>query len=140
MRFDTEKVTISKIMESKETKNFYKENSKNFFFDWFCKCGALTNRGKNLFAKLSKVVKANNGKFNPEETYVLFKNNCPCSGSLYDDFRICDVKTKDVIFTVVPSSGHNCDKGAAILYGRVNDFNDPLVVGDFEDILEYFRS
>ena len=56
---------------------------------------------------------------------TVFKNNCPCNGSLYDDFRICDVKTGEVIYTIVPSDGFKKTKGKAIVWGRENDFEEP---------------
>ena len=76
-------------------------------------------------------------KFNPETTYVFFKNNCPCCGSLYDDFRICDIETGDVIWTVIPSSGFD---GKAKLWGRENDFEMPIIDGSWKDIVEYFKN
>ena len=48
------------------------------------------------------------------------------SGPLYDDFRICDVETGDVIWTVTPKCGHS---GKAEVWGRQNDFKGPIAVG-----------
>ena len=48
-------------------------------------------------------------------------------GRLYDDFRICDVATHDVIFTVVPRSGHDANEHQAQLWGAINNFKEPIV-------------
>ena len=78
-------------------------------------------------------------KFNLTETYVFFKNNCPMVGRLYDDFRICDLVSGDVLYTVVPRSGFEKDEGRAQVYGRENDFQEPLVDGRWSDILVFFN-
>ena len=61
-------------------------------------------------------------KHNPQidllEHYVFFKNNCPVNGPLYDDFRICDVESGNVIYTVIPKCGHS---GKAEIWGRKDD-------------------
>jgi hypothetical protein len=61
-----------------------------------------------------------------DKTYVFFKNNCPGYGSLYDDFRICDIESGDVIYTVAPSLGYPKRKGEAEIWGRENNFDKPL--------------
>jgi hypothetical protein len=33
---------------------------------------------------------------------VLFANCCPGEGKLYDEFKICDLETGEVIYSVVP--------------------------------------
>ena len=50
----------------------------------------------------------------------------PEYGPLYDDFRICDVETGNVIYTVTPKSGHS---GEAEIWGKENDFKCPIVTG-----------
>ena len=68
-----------------------------------------------------------------DSTYVFFKNNCPFDGPLYDDFRICDIESGNVLYTVTPKSGHT---GKAELWGRENDFEEPLKTGKvFSDLL-----
>ena len=68
-----------------------------------------------------------------DSTYVFFKNNCPLGGPLYDDFRICDVESGNVLYTVTPKCGHT---GEAELWGRENEFDGPLKTGKvFADLL-----
>ena len=68
------------------------------WYDWFCKDTSLRNKT----IKMGKVVKKikDGGKINLDKTYVFFKNNCPLNGPLFDDFRICDIETGDVLFTI----------------------------------------
>lgn len=129
-------ITIEKVLELKKAHEITDKMIKNLWYDWFCKDKALVNRGRKLLYALSRLAKVNNNKFDPKKTYVFFKNNCPISGNLYDDFRICDIETGDVIWTIIPSS----DSGAE-LWGKVNDFDKPILEdSEWKDIVEYFKN
>lgn len=129
-------ITIEKVLELKKAHEITDKMIKNLWYDWFCKDKALVNRGRKLLYALSRLAKVNNNKFDPKKTYVFFKNNCPISGNLYDDFRICDIETGDVIWTIIPSS----DSGAE-LWGKVNDFDKPILEeAEWKDIVEYFKN
>lgn len=93
------------------------------WYDWFCKDASLINKTKKLGRYLKGIMKAPAIKSIAETSYVFFKNNCPVFSSLYDDFRICDRKTGNVIFTIVPKG----PKGLAELWGKANDFDGPIV-------------
>ena len=108
------------------------------WYDWFCSDKALRNKTYKLAPKVKRIANLLGDKFQSEH-YVFFKNNCPCVGNLYDDFRFCDRKTGDVIFTITPSSGHTCDKGRSEVYGKSNLFNVPLVTGKWKDVVKYFE-
>lgn len=107
------------------------------WYDWFCNDSALASKTKKLGKKLIQIL--NSPKINPRKQYVFFKNNCPCMGNLYDDFRICDLESGDVIFTIVPSSGHTVNKGRSEVWGKANDFKEPLITGTWKDVLKYFN-
>lgn len=94
------------------------------FYDWFCKKTSLKSKAETLFPMVERWVKKQN--INIDNTYVFFKNNCPVNGPLYDDFRICDIKEENVIFTVIPKCGHS---GLAEVWGRQNDFEGPIIKG-----------
>lgn len=96
------------------------------FYDWFCKDSSLRIRGERLMPKVIKFLKAN-PTLDLEKHYVFFKNNCPMVGPTYDDFRICDLATGDVVFTVVPLCSHS---GKAEIWGRANKFAGPIKVAD----------
>ena len=117
---------------------FVKVQIEAGWYDWFCKDTSLVNKTKNLGTKFKSI--SNSSKINLDSQYIFFKNNCPCVGSLYDDFRICDIKSGDVIYTIVPSSGYDSNKGTAEVYGKENDFKEPLVSGTWEDVKQYFNS
>ena len=109
---------------------------KELWYDWFCREHYLYAKGEKLIKKLMDIVDSE--KFDNESCYVFFKNNCPCNGSLYDDFRICDVKTGEVIYTIIPSDGFKETKGKAIVWGRENDFEEPLVMGTWNKVVKWF--
>ena len=106
------------------------------FYDWFCKDSSLKNKAERLFKQVEKFLTVH-PEIDQEKTYVFFKNNCPMIGSLYDDFRICDIETGDVIFTVTPKTGHKNQKFPASIWGRENDFKAPLKEANtFSDLLK----
>lgn len=121
--------------------NFVKilEDTNNCFgfYDWFCRDTSLKNKAKTLVSRLQTILK-NNKRFDPNTTYVFFKNNCPCSGGLYDDFRICDIKTSNVLYTVTPRDPH--EDGKASIWSNENDFKEPLLVGSWNDIKKFFAT
>jgi len=101
------------------------------FYDWFCKTSSLKRKAESLFKKTKLFVKMKDVDL--DSTYVFFKNNCPLGGPLYDDFRICDIESGNVLYTVTPKSGHT---GKAELWGRENEFEEPLKTGNkFMDLL-----
>ncbi len=103
------------------------------FYDWFCKDKALKLKSERLFRMVKRWVKKRNT--DTDKVYVFFKNNCTGYGSLYDDFRICDIETGDVIYTVVPKCGHS---GEAEVWGRDNKFQGPIITG--KTLSEIFKN
>ena len=128
-----ERLTITETLEQWKKGNL---EIINLWYDWFCKEKSLENKGHRLLQKLNGI--KNSLKFDNDKTYVFFKNNCPLYGSLYDDFRICDIETGDVIYCVTPKSGHTCDKGVAQVYGKDNDFKEPIIEGTWKEIKDWF--
>lgn len=96
------------------------------FYDWFCKDDALRIRGERLMPKVIKFIKVN-PQIDLDKHYVFFKNNCPLVGPTYDDFRICDIETGDVIFTVIPKCTHS---EKAEIWGRENSFAEAIKIAD----------
>ena len=92
------------------------------FYDWFCKDSSLQRKSWNLMKQVKTFLK-HNPDIDLLTHYVFFKNNCPMSGPLYDDFRICNVETGDVVYTVIPKCGHS---GLAEIWGRENGFKGPI--------------
>jgi hypothetical protein len=105
------------------------------WYDWFCRDSSLKKRLDKLYPKIVEVIQSK--KINIDAMYVLFQNCCPGGGSLYDEFKICDMETGDIIYTVVPKSGQECNKGRAVLWGRENGFKGPLVAGTWKNIKTY---
>ncbi len=103
------------------------------WYDWFCRDESLCGKTKRLAPKVKQLAKSS--KVDVDNWYIWFKNNCPVFGSLYDDIRFADIKTGDVIYTIafVKKYGQTVE-----LWCKENDFKHPLVIGDWEDIKEYF--
>ena len=99
------------------------------FYDWFCSDKALENKSNKLFKQVKTFLK-HNPNIDLDKHYVFFKNNCPMVGSLYDDFRICEIEGGNVIFTVTPNRIIN-QRGRetirmAEVWGRLNNFKQPI--------------
>jgi hypothetical protein len=131
-------ISITQFLKGYYTREYTNGKlAEDFFFDWFCKDSELPRRAKNLTQDLLEIVTS--PRFNPNTSYFFFKNNCPMEGELYDDFRICDMNTGKVLYTVVPSSGFKSDEGQAEVWGRENDFDEALVEGEWSEIVEWFQ-
>lgn len=75
------------------------------WYDWFCADSSLCNKTKRLSKPILKL--KNSDRINLDTMYVWFKNNCPMAHPLYDDFRIADRETGDVLYTVVYRDPYN---------------------------------
>lgn len=106
------------------------------WYDWFCRDTSLQAKTRNLGKKMLQLMKSD--KIDADKQYVWFKNNAPMYGSLYDDLRIADMETGDVIYTIVPSCGFSANKGVAQVWGRENNFSKPLVSGSWKDVKTFF--
>jgi hypothetical protein len=107
------------------------------WFDWFCKDSALKAKTQKLAAKLKSLLPSS--KIDIDKHYVFFKNNCPLRGPLFDDFRICNLNSQEttVVWTIIPRSGHS---GKAEVWGRANDFDEPVIEGSWKDVVKYFKN
>jgi hypothetical protein len=79
------------------------------FYDWFCKSSSLKNISMSFISKLKFLVKM--GIIDGDNTYVWFKNNCPCVGSLYTDMRFSTLDTNDFLGGIAPFLGYDNQKG-----------------------------
>lgn len=102
-----ERISIAELLNNPE---LYNEENFYGFYDWFCKDSTLKNHFKSLLPKVKFLVQYK--LINPETTYVWFKNNCPCYGSLYTDIRFSLLDDNNTfIGGICPSSGHDAIKG-----------------------------
>ena len=88
----------------------------SLFYDWFCNKHTLPRRAKAMIPKIKFLV--DQGIINGETTYVWFKNNCPVSGSTYDDMRFSSLISDDVyVGGVAPRLGYDrCENRAMMWY------------------------
>ncbi len=119
----------------------YNDYSRNVqieagWYDWFCSDWELKLKTMKMGEIISKI---KDGKINLKSTYVWFKNCCPCSYPLYDDFRFADIVSGDVIYTTVIDCGYDNKKYA--VYGRSNDFVSPLFETNMDDeLINWFNT
>ena len=107
------------------------------WYDWFCIDKSLSKRLAAMVPKIRRICTSK--KVDLDNSYIFFKNNCPCNGNVYDDFRICDLATGDVIYTITPKCGHNISKGESSVWGKENNFKEELAKGTWKDVLNYFN-
>lgn len=93
------------------------------WYDWFCSSKQL---GKKTIALAKPVMKLIESKrINLDTMYVWFKNNCPFDYPLYDDFRIADIETGKVLYTVAHHEPYDKEKHLWNVYAVCED----LVIG-----------
>jgi len=86
------------------------------FYDWFCKDSQLEKIAKGFIPKLKFLVEQ--GILNGDNTYVWFKNNCPCQGALYTDMRFSLMDEDNTYLGgIAPSLGYDNCKGKCELWG-----------------------
>ena len=110
------------------------------WYDWFCQDSSLAAKTQFLGGKLMTIL--NSKKFDNDKTYVWFKNNCPVVGPLYDDLRIADLETDDVIYTIqhLNKGSHGCKEAHWEVWGRENGFKENLVNGTWAEVKKFFLS
>lgn len=111
-------------------------NPVDCFSDWLCLDKALKNRAITLMRRVRAISRSK--KFDNDKCYLLFDNTSGYRGKLFDTFRICDMETGEVIYTVVPCSGFSDSRGNALVYGIDNDFESALVDGTWSEAKEWF--
>ena len=84
------------------------------WYDWFSDDEELKGKLDALFPKVKEI--AQSPKIDNEKVYVYFKENCTINGELYDDFKICDIETGDVIYTIIPVSFCKKSRGNAVVW------------------------
>lgn len=124
------------LMASLQAGNIEKDYIESFWYDWFCSDASLHKRGIKLFTKLVQIV--DSPHFDKNESYAWFKNNCPMVGSTYDDFRISDVKSGKVLYTVQSPSNRYGEKHGWEVYGSENGFREPLAAGSWAVVKKWF--
>lgn len=108
-------------------KGIYLDPLSSYFYDWFCLDSSLRKKSEGLMKKAKKFATKMN--IDLDTHYLWFKNNCPYSGNLYDDFRFADCKTGDTMWTVTPSSGFHGDGFKQCeVWGRQNNFKEAISI------------
>lgn len=106
------------------------------WYDWFCEDDTLERRLRAM-APLVLAIKSS-PRFNQNKVFVFFKNCCPAiKHPLYDQFKICDMKTGDVMFCV---SFNAFGSGNTAVDGPANKFKEPLFAGSNAQVEEWFNS
>jgi hypothetical protein len=133
-------IPLSKLVKMTQDE-IAKADRCQLFYDWFCKDTSLPGKSKRLMSTVRAIVKTGTKLFDPNKTYVFFKNNCPCSGGLYDDLRICDIESGDVLFNVCPSDPW-CGYQPRVAFESddgVDRWANPLVFETMKDLRAWFK-
>ena len=106
------------------------------WYDWFCQDESLAGRLKQI----APVVMGITDSFIQDNFYVWFKNNCPCSGPLYDDVRFEPLSGErdGKYFVVTKDSPH--EKAKWVLYTERYGFQEPeFQCGNVREMVRYLN-
>ncbi len=125
-----DEITITQLLAKPITNDIIED----LWFDWFCKDSALINKGINLLKKLKAISKS--PKFDNDKCYVFFKNSMTGYGRLFDELKICDIETGDVVYTILPNGRGD---GYPEVWGVDNDFEKPIIeVNTWKELKAWF--
>lgn len=102
------------------------------WYDWFCNNSSLARKTKLLGKKVIQLLPSK--KIDGHNMYVWFKNNCTCQGN-YDDFRFADIKTGEIFYTIALANNHYSKNQ---IWGRENNFEQPILTGSWKEVKEFF--
>lgn len=106
------------------------------WYDWFCSERSLAKKTQNLAVKLIEI--KDSTRWDNNQCYVWFKNNCPVQGELYDTIGISSINSRKLLYSIVPCSGFTKDKKQAQVWGLANNFAEPLIAGTWKDVIRWF--
>lgn len=106
--------------------------------DWSCDESLLRDKTDRLVRYLKTIVRS--PKINIDTMYLIFMNHRPFNGKQYDDFRIAYLKSDEIIFRITPKSGRQVKYGRSEVWGRENDFSEPMVSGTWDDVRAFFQT
>ena len=135
-----ERVSISKWIEKFNNGDFINDNvitqCNAGWYDWFCKDKLLKNKTK-FFGNIIKKLKSSS-KLDLDSTYVWFKNCCPLQGKLYDQFKISDLNTHEVLYCINYKDEYE-DADFAV-YSRKTGFENPIFkCNKAKELIDWFN-
>ena len=113
-----QKFTINQVLANPSLYN--KENFYGFY-DWFCKDSSLEKKYQAALRQVRQMVKL--GLIDGDKHSFWLKNNCPVSGSLYDDIRFNTIDGDEYVGGVAPWLGYSSMRGACEYWLASENFN-----------------
>lgn len=104
------------------------------WYDWFCRDSELLKRGAKLTAKLTTLQHTSLFR---DTNSVMYKNNCPIVGALYDDMRIYNIDSGKTLYVIAPYSPRT---KTATVYSYTNKFETPVVQGKWSEVIAFFET
>lgn len=105
------------------------------WFDWFCKDDLLVGKTN----KLGKILRKVNSLYCVEEMEVVFKNNCPCEGKLYDDIRLSFPERPCTRYVIIPKSRFDEDKLCPVQLYDTPLHKNVVESKTINDVYKYFK-